>query len=87
MPPRNPDTEPALTLEERKNQLLVACTLDRVHLLKRLKPTPARRDWVSQLTALPWFGVATTVAERVLPRKLRPFLTVWRLWSRAWTAR
>ncbi len=72
-----------LTPEARKHLLLVACTVDRIDMAATLRrsPTPARL--LAHLTDLPWFDLAASVVTRIVPRKARFLVSLWRMFKRA----
>lgn len=72
----------ALTPEARKHLLLVACTIDRLDLAANLRKPPMSARVLSQITELPWFGVAASILPRILPKKLLFLVTLWRLFRK-----
>ena len=88
MSPGNTHNKQSLNLAERKQLLLVACTIDRLSLLTRLAPPGSHEPWVSQFTQMmPWMNTVMSLATTFLPRKLRILTKIWRLWSNARGAR
>ncbi len=81
MPPGSLETRPQLSHDARKQLALVACTLDRVALLARLRRrTTPHLGGLASLRAAPWVGPAMAVAMRLLPPKLRFASALLRLW-------
>lgn len=80
MYPGSPDTRRELSLEARRQLVLVACTLDRVNLLARSRRA-ARAPGLAAIAAAPWIGAALGFITRLLPPQLRWLAVAWRLWS------
>jgi hypothetical protein len=62
--------------------LLVACTIDRLHLLNTWqRPAHGPEHWLAQLGSPPWLEVVLQTATRLLPRRLRFLLSLLRTWG------
>lgn len=82
MSPGSPQTRPELSLDARKQLALVACTLDRIALLARLRERAERPHGLAALRGGAWVGPAIAIATRLLPPKLRLASTLLHLWRR-----
>ncbi len=80
MPTGDIHAKPELSLEARKRLLLVACTIDRLHLLNTWK-RPASNGVLGPVASTPWFEFAAQLAPYLLPRKFRFLWSLWRGWS------
>jgi hypothetical protein len=81
MPERDSQSKPELSLDARKRLLLVACTIDRLHLMNTWRrPAPAQ-SMLGQVANAPWMDLALQFLPRLLPRKLRFLLTLLRTWG------
>lgn len=78
MPAGNSQSE-RLTPEARKHLLLVACTLDRFEFGLGRRRAHAPVQLLESLVRLPWFDLIASVAARVLPRRIRFFVSLARL--------
>lgn len=76
MPARTSGDRPRLSLDARRQLLLVACTIDRVNLLAKFKSPPRAAVLGLPHQLAPWMETAATVAARFLPPKLRLLTTL-----------
>lgn len=76
----------SLTAAQRKRLLLIACTLDRMQLLRIYRPPPPN-PFARAMQALSWARAGIEAVTPFLPRRLRLLALGWRVWRVARAAR